>query len=186
MPLRNHHVPSSTVVVPVVDVDARLTAKDPFKPVQDGLKRIAECRAQLAEVNQRARDAVAKLRDVEGQLAKQVTGESYDADAEAELIKTRDAARAALDPDLHRARTHSVEGRIQAAIGSHDRYITEHLDELLEALEPERIAAEESLQEAEEAITPIRQRAVKVHERIRELEQYRPAPPIQNAMAMVG
>lgn len=186
-PFRNHRVPSNTIVTPVIDVDAKLGAKDPFRPVQDGLRRIAECRAQLAAVNERARDAVTELRNVEAQLLRQAIEEVPDPAAEADLIQARDAARAAVDPELHHARVQAAEGRIQAAIDYHDREIVAHLDELLQALEPERVAAEEALEEAEERIAPVRQRVQKVHDRIRELEQYgQPHQVADPPRAMVG
>jgi hypothetical protein len=186
---RNNAVPSASIVHPVVDPDVKLAKGSPFAPIQAHLKRIAECRAQLAAIGERARKAVDEQRKAEGQLLQQATSETVDPEREAELIAARDAARAAVDPELHHTRVKAAESRIQFAIQAHDDYITEHLNELLAALAPELDAAEKDLAEAEEAIAPIRQRTNDLHDRERELEQYRVGPYVPwdtNLQAMVG
>jgi hypothetical protein len=152
--------------------DEKLPAKSPFEPVKTHLKRLAELHAQLAAIHQRANDAVAELRQVETQLARQVAGESYDGAREAELIAERDRCRAAVDPEIHHHRIRTGEGRIRDEIARHDAYVAAHVNELTQALEPERVAAEKAYNEYTTKGAPVLQRVDVVHARLAEIAQY--------------
>ena len=159
-------------ITPIVGVDERLSARSPFLPVQEHLKRLTELHGQLAAIHQRANDAVQELRDVEAKLAKEVSAENYDGAREAELIAERDRCRAAVDPQVHHVRIQAAEQRIRDEVAQHDRYVTAHAKELTAALEPERTAAERAYQEHEAKGHPIRQRLDVVHARLTEIAQY--------------
>ena len=159
-------------ITPIVSVDEKLPPRSPFAPVQEHLKRLNELHGQLAAIHQRANEAVQELRNVEGQLARVVSAETYDSALEAELIAERDRCRAAVDPQVHHVRVQAAEQRIRDEIAQHDRYVAAHAKELAAALEPERSAAEKAHHEHEAKGQPIRQRVDVVHTRLAEIAQY--------------